>query len=300
MTEATYQAVKDTAESMPKGRRFSVRGVLNKIGVSASGYYDWLKREASEQERRKQRIKELIKKIHADSHFIYGAPKITQILRGMGEKISERTVSIYMKELGIRACWVKPYTVTTISKDFSDNLKNVLKREFDPNEPNAVWCTDITYLWTDEGFLYLSCIMDLFSRRIIAWELSRTLETEHVLRAIEKAEFRNVGVKPKIIHTDRGVQYTSDLYRNCLTGVELSYSGKGNPWDNACIESFHSLIKREWLNRFIIRDYDHAYNLVFEYIDAFYNTRRIHSHCNYLSPFEYEKNYYRQIIKAAA
>ena len=300
MTEATYQAVKDTAESMPKGRRFSVRGVLNKIGVSASGYYDWLKREPSEQERRKQRIKELIKKIHADSHFIYGAPKITQILRGMGEKISERTVSIYMKELGIRACWVKPYTVTTISKDFSDNLKNVLKREFDPNEPNAVWCTDITYLWTDEGFLYLSCIMDLFSRRIIAWELSRTLETEHVLRAIEKAEFRNVGVKPKIIHTDRGVQYTSDLYRNGLTGVELSYSGKGNPWDNACIESFHSLIKREWLNRFIIRDYDHAYNLVFEYIDAFYNTRRIHSHCNYLSPFEYEKNYYRQIIKAAA
>ena len=300
MTEATYQAVKDTAESMPKGRRFSVRGVLNKIGVSASGYYDWLKREPSEQERRKQRIKELIKKIHADSHFIYGAPKITQILRGMGEKISERTVSIYMKELGIRACWVKPYTVTTISKDFSDNLKNVLKREFDPNEPNAVWCTDITYLWTDEGFLYLSCIMDLFSRRIIAWELSRTLETEHVLRAIEKAEFRNVGVKPKIIHTDRGVQYTSDLYSNCLTGVELSYSGKGNPWDNACIESFHSLIKREWLNRFIIRDYDHAYNLVFEYIDAFYNTRRIHSHCNYLSPFEYEKNYYRQIIKAAA
>lgn len=91
-----------------------------------------------------------------------------------------------MKELGIRACWVKPYTVTTISKDFSDNLKNVLKREFDANEPNAVWCTDITYLWTDEGFLYLSCIMDLFSRRIIAWELSRTLETEHVIRAIEK------------------------------------------------------------------------------------------------------------------
>ncbi|MGN1157569.1 MAG: IS3 family transposase [Agathobacter sp.] len=300
MTEGTYQAVKDTAESMPKGRRFSVRGVLNKLGVSASGYYDWLKREPSEQERRKQRIKELIKKIHADSHFIYGAPKITQILRGMGEKISERTVSIYMKELGIRACWVKPYTVTTISKDFSDKLKNVLKREFDPNEPNAVWCTDITYLWTDEGFLYLSCIMDLFSRRIIAWELSRTLETEHVIRAIEKAEFRNIGVKPKIIHTDRGVQYTSDLYRNYLTGVELSYSGKGNPWDNACIESFHALIKREWLNRFRIRDYDHAYNLVFEYIDAFYNTRRIHSHCNYLSPFEYEKNYYRQIIKAAA
>ena len=98
----------------------------------------------------------------------------------------------------------------------------------------------------------------------------------------------------------RGVQYTSDLYRNYLTGVDLSYSGKGTPWDNACIESFHALIKREWLNRFRIRDYDHAYNLVLEYIDAFYNTRRIHIHCYYLSPFEYEKKYYRQIIKAAA
>ena len=187
MTEATYQAVKDTAESMPKGRRFSVRGVLNKIGVSASGYYDWLKREPSEQERRKQRIKELIKKIHADSHFIYGAPKITQILRGMGEKISERTVSIYMKELGIRACWVKPYTVTTISKDFSDNLKNVLKREFDSNEPNAVWCTDITYIPTKQGFVYLSCILDLYSRKIVSWELAPALETRYVVNAINKA-----------------------------------------------------------------------------------------------------------------
>ena len=121
-----------------------------------------------------------------------------------------------MKELGIRACWVKPYTVTTISEDFSDKLRNVLKRNFDPTEPNAVWCTDITYLWTDEGFLHLSCIMDLFSRRIVSWELSRTLETEHVIRAIDKALFRNAGVKPKIVHTDRGVQYTSDLYREYL------------------------------------------------------------------------------------
>lgn len=300
MTEATYQAVKDTAESMPKGRRFSVRGVLKKLGVSASGYYDWLKREPSEQEMRKNRIKDLIKRIHADSKFIYGAPKITQILRDMGEKISERTVSVYMKELGIRACWMKPYTITTISEDFSDKLKNILKRDFEPDEPNAVWCTDITYLWTDEGFFYLSCVMDLFSRKIVSWELSRTLATEHVIRAIDKAVFRNAGVKPKIIHTDRGVQYTSDLYREYLEGVDLSYSGKGNPWDNACIESFHALIKREWLNRFRIRDFDQAYNLIFEYIDAFYNTRRIHSHCDYLSPLEYERNYYDHIIKAAA
>lgn len=102
------------------------------------------------------------------------------------------------------------------------------------------------------------------------------------------------------MHTDRGVQYTSDQYREHMEAVALSYSGKGNPWDNACIESFHALIKREWLNRFRIRDYDQAYNLIFEYIDAFYNTRRIHSHCDYLSPLEYERNYYDHLIKAAA
>ena len=300
MTEAAYQAVKDTAERMPKGRRFSVRGVLKKLGVSTSGYYGWLNREPSEQERRKNRIKERIQKIYADSQSIYGAPKITQILRRMGENISERTVSAYMKELGIRACWIKPYTVTTISEDFSGQLKNILKRDFDPDEPNAVWCTDITYLWTEEGFVYLSCIMDLFSRKIVSWELSRTLETDHVIHAIDKAIFRNAGVKPKIVHTDRGVQYTSDLYRERLDGVKRSYSGKGNPWDNACVESFHALIKREWLNRFRIRDFDQAYKLIFEYIDAFYNTRRIHSHCSFLAPFEYERNYYEQLRKVVA
>ena len=163
----------------------------------------------------------------------------------MGETISERTVTKYMKELGIRACYIKPYTVTTISEDFSSRLKNILKRDFSPDKPNAVWCTDITYIWTNEGFVYLSCIMDLFSRRIIAWELSRTLETVHVVNAIRKAILHAGNQIPKIIHTDRGTQYTSDEYYATTKGVEKSYSGKGNPWDNACIESFHALIKRE-------------------------------------------------------
>ena len=198
-----------------------------------------------------------------------------------------------MQELGIRACYVKPYTITTISEDFSCRLKNILKRDFSPDKPNAVWCTDITYIWTSEGFVYLSCIMDLFSRRIVAWELSRTLETIHVVNALQKAKLHAGNKIPKVIHTDRGVQYTSDEYYAATKGIEQSYSGKGNPWDNACIESFHALIKREWLNRFEIRNYNHAYQLVFEYIDAYYNTRRIHSYCGYRSPFEYEKMYYK-------
>ena len=255
--------------------------MLKKLGVSTSGYYAWLHREPSSQERRRNRIKGLILQIYDDNLQIYGAPKITKTLREMGETISERTVTKYMKELGIRACYIKPYTVTTISEDFS------------PDKPNAVWCTDITYIWTNEGFVYLSCIMDLFSRRIVAWELSRTLETVHVVNAIKKAQIHAGNQIPKIIHTDRGTQYTSDEYYAATKGVEKSYSGKGNPWDNACIESFHALIKREWLNRFKIRDYNHAHHLVFEYIDAYYNTRRIHSYCGYRSPFDYEKMHHK-------
>lgn len=276
--------------------------MLKKLGVSTSGYYDWLKREPSQQERRRNHIKELILKIYNDNMQIYGAPKITKILRNMGEVISERTVTKYMQELGIRACYVKPYTITTISEDFSCRLKNILKRDFSPDKPNAVWCTDITYIWTSEGFVYLSCIMDLFSRRIVAWELSRTLETIHVVNALQKAKLHAGNKIPKVIHTDRGVQYTSDEYYAATKGIEQSYSGKGNPWDNACIESFHALIKREWLNRFEIRNYNHAYQLVFEYIDAYYNTRRIHSYCGYRSPFEYEKMYYtiHSAVKTAA
>ena len=133
--------------------------------------------------------------------------------------------------------------------------------------------------------------MDIYSRRIIAWELGKTLETDYVISAINKA-VRKTGSRPKVIHTDRGVQYTSEAYARATEGIEKSYSAKGNPWDNACIESFHALIKREWLWRFRIKDFRQAYRLVFEYIDAFYNTVRLHSHCGYVSPDEYEKQYY--------
>ena len=264
--------------------------MLKQLGVSKSGYYDWKNRKPSRRSRYKEQMKARIRKIHEDSKRIYGAPKITHILRSKGYRISERTVTRYMKEMGIRACYARPYTVTTRSLDFTNRLRNILNRDFSPDKPNAVWCTDITYVYTDEGFVYLSCVMDLFSRRIVGWELAPTLETEYVISAIRKA-IKTTGQRPKIIHTDRGVQYTSEEYNEFTSGIEKSYSLPGTPWDNACIESFHALIKREWLNRFHIRDYNQAYNLIFEYIDAFYNTRRIHSYCDYLSPFQYEKNY---------
>ena len=270
--------------------------MLKKLGVSKSGYYDWIKRKPSKQAERRQKVKENIRNIHVESKEIYGAPKITRILKKQGYRISERTVTRYMHEMGIRACYTKPYTVTTISLDFTNTLRNILNRNFSPEHPNAVWCTDITYIPTAEGFLYLSCVMDLYSRKIVAWELGDTLETKHVINAINKAILKT-GSRPKVIHTDRGVQYTSDEYQRVTKNIVRSYSLPGTPWDNACIESFHALIKREWLNRFKIRDYNHAYNLIFEYIDAFYNTVRIHSFCNYISPVKYEIAYYNNNLQ---
>ena len=196
-----------------------------------------------------------------------------------------------MKEMGIKAQWVKPWTVTTMDSDFSNELQNILDEQFTPERPNAVWCSDITYIWTVEGFVYLTSIMDLYSRKIIAWTLSRTLEVACVIDTINKAKDRRNTQLPLIIHSDRGKQYVSHAYREATAKMQRSYSKKAFPWDNACMESFHALIKREWLNRFKIHDYQQAYRLIFEYIEAFYNTKRIHSHCGFMSPNDFEKLY---------
>ena len=273
-------------------RRLNVSGVLRQLGVSRSGYNNWRNRIPSNREQRKNIIKNKICDIYDESHQNYGAPKIAKKLQESGEVISEKTVGNYMREMGIKAQWIKPWIATTIDSDFSEEYKNILDEQFNPDNPDAVWCSDITYIWTYEGFVYLTSIMDLYSRKIISWVLSDTLETKWVVEAVNKAKMvRNIN-KPLILHSDRGRQYTSNDYKDVSDGITLSYSKKAYPWDNACIESFHSLLKREWINRFKITDYDHAYKLVFEYIEAFYNTVRIHSHCGYISPNAYEKNYW--------
>lgn len=264
--------------------------MLKILGVSSSGYYDYLKRTPSYQERRKQMVKQEIVEIYNESKQIYGAPKITSILQGNGHVIAEKTVGNYMRELKIRAIWVSPYKRTTIDPDFDNKLKNILDRNFKPSSPNTVWVTDITYVWTLSGFVYLTTVLDLYSRIVVGWHLSDSLSTEGVLKAIINAKSNRRIDTPIIIHSDRGVQFVSKSYLEETPAGKFirSYSNKANPWDNAVIESFHALIKREWLNRFIIKHLSHAHELIFEYIEAFYNTKRIHSHCEMVSPFDYE------------
>ena len=301
MTKTLYIATSKYVEemnSLPVKRQVSVSGILKKLGVSRSGYNAWKRRVPSDTAIHRTVLKEKIQRIYENSHQNYGAPKITAELQKTGEHITVKTVGNYMRQMGIKAQWIKPYTQTTIDSDLSQKLKNILKQEFNPEYPDAVWCSDITYIWTLEGFVYLTSIMDLYSRKIISWVLSKTLEASHVVECIEKAKKSRKIEKPLIFHCDRGCQYVSTVFYKATVGMIHSYSKKAYPWDNACIESFHALLKREWINRFKIINYTHAYKLIFEYIETFYNTVRIHSHCGYLSPNEYEKQYLKKLEMA--
>jgi len=213
MTQALFIETAKAEETMnSKGkRRLNVSGVLRILGVSRNGYYSFKNMPPSEQQLHKEARMEEIRKIYDDSYQNYGAPKITSLLSEKGEKISEKTVGNYMREMGIRAQYIKPYTQTTVNSNFSEELKNILNEQFNPSIPNAVWCSDITYIWTFEGFVYLTSIMDLFSRKIIAWVLSDTLEAKWVVESINKAkESRNVD-KPLVMHSDRGVQVRQEV-----------------------------------------------------------------------------------------
>lgn len=169
---------------------------------------------------RKEAVKVRIQDIYDDSKQNYGAPKIAKELQKNGEVIAERTVGKYMKEMGIKAQWIKPWTVTTKDSDFSNKLHNLLDQRFNPDRPNAVWCSDITYIWTREGFVYLTSIMDLFSRKIIAWTLSKTMEVSSVIDTINKAKARRSTDLPLILHSDRGSQYVSREYKKATEKMQ--------------------------------------------------------------------------------
>ena len=228
MTEAIYLEVTEKTEAAKKaGRRVSVSGMLKFLGVSRSGYLAWLHHVPSDTEKRREAVKAKIQDIYDDSKQNYGAPKITVELRKTGEVISERTVGTYMRQMGIRAQWSKPWTITTKDSDFSTELQNILDEQFNPDRPNAVWCSDITYIWTIDGFVYLTSVMDLFSRKIIAWTLSETLEVSCVIDTINKAKARRNIDQPLIIHSDYAEEKTmpKNLITSCILIIRIQFFG---------------------------------------------------------------------------
>lgn len=266
------------------------------MGVSRSGYYKWVHRKPSEQEKRRQkRMKQIQVHFHA-SKKRYGSAKIAAKLREEGDVVSTKTVARLMKQMGLRSCTVKKYKATTNSKHNHPVFDNVLNRNFKPEAPNRVWVADITYIGTSQGWVYLASVMDLYSRKIVGWSLGERMTKELVLEALDRAWERQQPSPDLIHHSDRGSQYASHEYRQRLEtyGMKGSMSRKGNCYDNACIESFHSVLKKELVYQTKFSSRKQAYDAIYKYIELDYNRTRIHSSIGYLTPHLCEKRYYEQ------
>nr|WP_232508253.1 IS3 family transposase [Macrococcus sp. IME1552] len=272
---------------------FRVTKMCKVLGVSKSGYYDWKKHEDSAQQKRREALKKEIYKIYIGSQKRYGSPKITNKLREQGHNVSQRTVTRLMKDMNIRSITKKKYKATTNSKHNLPIYPNLLNQQFKVEKLGTAWVSDITYVYTREGWLYLATVMDLFSRRIIGWAMSSRMTKELVISALERAYMTQEPRDGLIHHSDRGSQYSSVEYQKKLREKEIttSMSRKGNCYDNACIESFHSIIKKELIHHCDYKTRNEAMFSIMEYILTFYNSTRIHSTLNYLSPIEFEKKY---------
>ena len=262
------------------------------LNYPRSTYYDKQKEKPKNKwKKENKKLQEDILEIYNESNKIYGAPKIREKLKKKGYKqISLKRVQRHMKKLGIRSIVVKKYRPHSTKKVYKEG-KNLLNRDFTTTKINEKWVADITYIHTQkDGWTYLASILDLHTQKIVGYSFSKTMDTSLVLRALDNAITTQKPTKGLIIHSDRGSQYTSKEYRKAvkLKEFKLSYSAKGCPYANACIESFHAILKKEcvYLNTFI--DYNHAKLVLFQYIEVFYNRKRIHSSINYMTPSEYE------------
>jgi putative transposase len=265
--------------------------VCSVLGVSRSGYYAWRKRPASKRRLRYQYLLERIKDVHKKSRETYGSPRVHKQLVAEGEQCGKGYVERLMSANGISAKRKRKFVVTTDSKHHLPVAENILDRQFSVEEPNKVWLSDITYIPTDEGWLYLAGVIDLCSRTAVGWSMSDSLEKDLVLDALKMAYGRRAPAAGLIHHSDRGSQYASEAYRMLLTDYKMtiSMSRKGKCWDNAVMESFFGTLKRELIHHRRYRTRAEARKDIFEFIEVFYNRERLHSSLGYMSPLDYEK-----------
>jgi transposase InsO family protein len=262
------------------------------LGVSKSGYYSWLKRKPSKRAVENQKLMEQIRQIHKKSKYTYGSPRVTEELKINYVHVSRRRVARLMQKAGIRSITKKKFVATTDSKHNYPVAPNLLNREFMVEVPGKVWVSDITYIRTIEGWLYLTVIIDLFDRKVIGWSMSSTLKTSETIAPAWMMAIMNRPLTDKLIfHSDRGIQYACSELKELIRNPQViqSMSRKGNCWDNAVAESFFKTIKTEWIYRFVYTTKKQAVISVFEYIETWYNTQRRHSALNYLTPDEYGK-----------
>lgn len=274
--------------------QFTVSAMCRVLEVSASGFYGWLSRPESARSRSNRRLLVEIKAVHKASKRRYGSPRVYWQLKRQGVACSENRVARLMRLHGLRAVQARRFKATTDSAHALPVAENVLDREFGVERADAAWVADISYVWTQEGWLYLAVVMDLFSRRVLGWSAQATLERSLVVEALREAlPDAASGRRPAaglLHHSDRGSQYASDDYQKLLqdAAVVCSMSRKANCWDNAPAESFFSTLKRELVYQCRFRTRAEARSELFEFIEVWYNRKRLHSSLGYMSPVDFE------------
>lgn len=257
--------------------------------VTKQGFYAWDKRGESKRTKRRRETSVLVEQEYYDNKRILGATKIAKNLSTAEKPLNRKLVASIMKEKHLKSKVVKKYKATTNSKHNLPVAENILKREFTAELPNRKWVSDITYIATDEGWLYLAGILDLCGKEIAGWSMSERMTKELVIKCFNNAQKQRGNPKGVLLHSDRGSQYCSNDYQKVLKENDFicSMSRKGNCWDNAPMESFWGKLKQEWLNDKHFRTRDEARAAVFWYIEVFYQRKRPHASNGYKTPFAY-------------
>ena len=272
---------------------FPISAMCRVLNVSQSGYYAWKRRKPSAQQVRREKLSDGIVKFHKACKGAYGYRKIHEdIMEAFENPCCLETVRRIMKRKGLRSTRGRKFVVTTNSNHAMPVAENILNRDFEADAPNQKWVTDITYIPTRQGWIYLATVMDLYARRIVGWATSKHIDTALISDALHKAIKARQPQEGLLHHSDRGSQYASKEYRKTLDlfKMKCSMSRKGNCWDNAPMERFFSSLKSEWLRDKIFTTREAATTAIFEYIETFYNPRRRHQALGYQSPINYENN----------
>ncbi len=262
------------------------------LGVTRNGYYSyWTRRNSRPEDSEHQDMLDWVKDIAASSKYSYGSRRMKKALNALGYPVSRNKARKLMREADVKARQRKKFKVTTNSNHQQPVFDNLLARQFDVPQIDRVYASDVTYIWTQEGWLYLAVVIDLCSRRVVGWSMSSRMKAQLVCDALKMAIWQRRPEAGLIHHSDRGSQYASKAFRRLLKvdGFHGSMSRKGNCWDNAVVESFFGSLKQEQVQWQHYQTRHEAQQDILEYITMFYNPRRLHSHLGYMSPCDYEK-----------
>jgi putative transposase len=271
---------------------YAVTRLCRQLGVSRTGYQQWRKRTPSARANANAVLDAQVAAIHARARQSYGRPRIVRVLRADGIGVGHERVRQSLLRQALRPVYRKPYRVTTDSAHKKPIAGNVLNRRFDGWQINRAWLADLTYIRTNEGWLYLACILDLGSRRVVGWSMSARMKAQLVCDALTMAYWRRKPPAGLIMHSDRGVQYAADEHRKLIARYRMvqSMSRKANCWDNAPMESFFKTLKVEWVDRIRYATRAQARLDLIDWIEGFYNAQRVHSAIEYQSPSMFEKH----------